>query len=732
MATIQSAVTGLASAVTTWGLLKTGTSVTFTNGSDAVTGVGTTFTTDFATNDYILGKDNLWYQVLLVTDNTNLTLTASYAGTTGSPTYILKQPTAIPAEGDKVNIYNTVTVDGTYIWGDDTTTAINVKSGGILKASRSTNSQLTAKGNIQVEAGGEWDWGKSGDAVPNGITAVVKLNYSASITESKYGLVMASTGKFFSYGDSTKLLTTTLNGALIVGATSAVVTACTGWAVGDIVCFEATGTAAYGKGETKAIATIDTGTKTITWTGGLSYAHADGAVVDNHTQNVEFVSYDISSGTKHGYIDLTFANTASIGAINYTWFYHLGGTTPGLVLRTGGSNSPISSFTNNTFTEHYYQAILTFLAQPSFDINSCHFYNTTAKNAGSNAIFFYGGSRGSVTNCTFLKTTSSAVTNCGGSQGGVAITFNNCLISGGATGITIGPGFGWVCNNCRFGAMNYYAVYHGYTNLMQFNNCTFGNATTPIPSVIGSASGGSGYELFVDCLFNYTSTFNASATSQYLTLFDNKYFVANKNASPSVQEIYTYGGNFFRDNTTYKVGTNSVRYEGIASNVNYATLTWGIVAPNGKPITVTGYLRKNSSYGSTTRPYVTLTGLGITTSTYTMTDVNDTWEQFTVSGTNNLGTDGVLTLTAYFQSNSTSGYAYINGISAPTPQAVNTGELAYWQQGQPVQFIAANYVAAIDIWNVLTTDCTVSNSQGVQANNTAIKADDASILRGVT
>ena len=74
-------------------------------------------------------------------------------------------------------------------------------------------------------------------------------------------------------------------------------------------------------------------------------------------------------------------------------------------------------------------------------------------------------------------------------------------------------------------------------------------------------------------------------------------------------------------------------------------------------------------------------------------------------------------MTTYFQSSSTSGYAYLNGISAPTPVAVNTGEFGYWSLGQPVKDIIANYVAPIDVWNVQTSDCTTTGSQGKQAND---------------
>ena len=55
-----------------------------TNASAAVTGASSTYTTDLAVNDWVIGPDGLLYQVQSITDNTHLTLTATFAGTTTS------------------------------------------------------------------------------------------------------------------------------------------------------------------------------------------------------------------------------------------------------------------------------------------------------------------------------------------------------------------------------------------------------------------------------------------------------------------------------------------------------------------------------------------------------------------------------------------------------------------------------------------------------------------------
>jgi hypothetical protein len=355
-------------------------------------------------------------------------------------------------------------------------------------------------------------------------------------------------------------------------------------------------------------------------------------------------------------------------------------------------------------------------------IDNCIAYSTGTVNASNSFIYTANNTLVTFNNCVCFRNQGGAAITTGNGLGGYNCIWNNCVFCTGNPTIA-GAGNDWTFNDCYFFLpQTTYSIVVTVGGDWYFNRCYFGKnpsgtGTLGTTSVTYLATNYDIRQIFVDCHFNYSGAFQAGTAYQYLALDQAKLIVNNKNAVATTQEIYTGGGNFFRDTSVYKSGTNSIRYEGITSCGKYGFLQFNVMAPNAKPVTVSGFLRKNSNYGSTYRPYVTLTGMGITTSTYTMTDVNDTWEQFTVSGTNNTGADGVFTLTTYFQSSSTSGYAYLNGISAPTPVAVNTGEFGYWSLGQPVKDIIANYVAPIDVWNVQTSDCTTTGSQGKQAND---------------
>ncbi len=65
----------------------TGTSIQMTNGSAAVVGVGTSFTTQLAVGDLVaLDADDVLAEVQSITDDLNLVLTANYSGAGGTGT----------------------------------------------------------------------------------------------------------------------------------------------------------------------------------------------------------------------------------------------------------------------------------------------------------------------------------------------------------------------------------------------------------------------------------------------------------------------------------------------------------------------------------------------------------------------------------------------------------------------------------------------------------------------
>jgi hypothetical protein len=91
----------------------TGT-LTFTGNSTAVTGSGTSFTTELAVSDYIKGYDGYYYEVTVITDNTHLTLYTKYASATQAGTTSYKMGvTSTGAAAAATTAIQTVSASGT-------------------------------------------------------------------------------------------------------------------------------------------------------------------------------------------------------------------------------------------------------------------------------------------------------------------------------------------------------------------------------------------------------------------------------------------------------------------------------------------------------------------------------------------------------------------------------------------------------------------------------------------
>lgn len=105
--------------------------------------------------------------------------------------------TTVPVSGDRVLICtgHTVTVDGAYTWGDDSTATISINGvsttagihvNGTLKASRVASSTLTCQGDLLIALNGTLDYGTEVDPIPAAVTAWIVANYSSTMAHNKY------------------------------------------------------------------------------------------------------------------------------------------------------------------------------------------------------------------------------------------------------------------------------------------------------------------------------------------------------------------------------------------------------------------------------------------------------------------------------------------------------------------------------------------------------------------
>lgn len=631
----------------------------------------------------------------------------------------------VPVEGDKVIIASghVVTIRDTRIAGDDTTTAFTIT--GTLKADRTANSSLTVKGDIQMSASttATIDYGRfsTTDPIPAGITATLILNYSAAMANYKYGIFVGDSANAYFCG-ATKTRNTVTTTSLAISGTSVDVADITGWSVGDWVVFAQTdGTISHHERKQIATLTPTTGTAgTITFT-AVSYAHAIGCSVGNFSSNVIVKSYNT---TNPAYVCFRSTTTTSNNRreVDYTSFEYIGSditlTSTKVWCTTTQSivTTPFLSFSNCSFYNGNNSAGLFLNLLNTTTVFSNHAFYVDAGLSGS-LYYTASGTYTQLEDSVFYYSVGLFVTSAY-SQGGQGATYRRCKFwsngtTTGSVSITNGSGLEFVECEWHTNQATSPFVWLGSGDAT-FTNCKFGSSDLPGSPTFyyildaGTTYGQVGRFILNDCLFGtpITSFYKnqEKPNLKYVT------YIANKNLDPLVQEIYTPNGTIVRDNTSKISGATSLKMSP-TSVTNALTFTLQIPAPTGNKVGVSGYLWRDTANVTT----VTLSGLGITPSTYTASGALSANEQFFVSGTQTTGTDGILTLT--ISTTGTSGNLWVDSVSAPQSAAIDFGEFDFWSGGLPTQLMAANYVSASDVWNTLTENVTVPGSMGTLNTN---------------
>lgn len=626
----------------------------------------------------------------------------------------------VPVEGDKVIIASghVVTIRDTRIAGDDTTTAFTIT--GTLKADRTANSSLTVKGDIQMSASttATIDYGRfsTTDPIPAGITATLILNYSAAMANYKYGIFVGDSANAYFCG-ATKTRNTVTTTSLAISGTSVDVADITGWSVGDWVVFAQTdGTISHHERKQIATLTPTTGTAgTITFT-AVSYAHAIGCSVGNFSSNVIVKSYNT---TNPAYVCFRSTTTTSNNRreVDYTSFEYIGSditlTSTKVWCTTTQSivTTPFLSFSNCSFYNGNNSAGLFLNLLNTTTVFSNHAFYVDAGLSGS-LYYTASGTYTQLEDSVFYYSVGLFVTSAY-SQGGQGATYRRCKFwsngtTTGSVSITNGSGLEFVECEWHTNQATSPFVWLGSGDAT-FTNCKFGSSDLPGSPTFyyildaGTTYGQVGRFILNDCLFGtpITSFYKnqEKPNLKYVT------YIANKNLDPLVQEIYTPNGTIVRDNTSKISGATSLKMSP-TSVTNALTFTLQIPAPTGKKVGVSGYLWRDTANVTT----VTLSGLGITPSTYTASGSLSANEQFFVSGTQTTGTDGILTLT--ISTTGSSGNLWVDAVSAPQAAAIDFGEFNYWSGGLPTQLMTATYVSALDVWNTLASNVTVPGSMG--------------------
>jgi hypothetical protein len=581
----------------------------------------------------------------------------------------------VPGEFDTVTIAvgHTVTVDGTYIVGNDVVGGLVIN--GRLKASRTVNSLLTLKTTIANATTGEFDWGIEGDIIPAGVTAGIRINYSAVMANNKYDIRLGTTNRFNLIGmrGANKRRHTKTTTAVVGGTTlTFTVDDATGWAVNDWIIISADQNSVSTQVEAKQISAISGNDITVAtaWTNN----RAAGAVVANVWSNVyiehfnaaNFAVFSISprTGMPANSIDIknvsvhgggTTGDQSAFGIWNATYFANSTAVfRDGVVERCAATNLRRDG-TLPTITSGAGQGFGMAFAAIEFEFLECVVAvraNTTfgsAYRTASNAIGV--GFR----SCCSLNVHQSFLANF--SEGGQGIQINDMVVRNATIVSVVSPGNAITWNNGDLDRYDRFAAPGAGSIIV--NGTNFG---TNNPGFIGSTLSTS--LALQTCVINNSTVGTMQLFGSIFTTGPAnplaEFSFVNKNSDVTLQEIQTARGFIARDNAVSKRSTSSVRFQPQRANVAHGRTYLLAGASAGQAVTVRGSLRFDTTYGTATPPSVTLSGQGSTPATFTAPATANAWHDFSLTVTPTL--TGDLSLAVTGTSAATTGNYYFDGV----------------------------------------------------------------------
>ena len=545
----------------------------------------------------------------------------------------------VPVEGDTVTIAagHTVTIKGTHIWGNDTATAA-LTVAGTCQFDTAANTDLTLKGDC-VNSGTAARWIRDLSAAPT-IISRVRNNYSATPANVKYGQKWGVSTRFAEYTEkgAVKKRWTTHAAQITAGATSATVADATGWAVGDVIMFAAS-TTTRSQTDVVVLTSVNTSTGAIGWTGGITNTHIAGWYCGNMSSNVRWLETALTT-----FSQIRVALQASMGAaiinISDVAFHGMGGNNDnGAVYLTGNSfytsGSPWGTIARLAISNYREDGTLTHtgtgagisvagvVTRPTIADCVVAYRSGTA----ASALLACSGGVPTYQRCLVANSTNGFISFF--SQGGVASVIDGCVIVACDQAIAHQPSINTEYTNCVMdGCARLQNLNSGAANL---SSCTIGNTVGFAGAntiVVTNAS--SEVLTFTNCSIDPGVTFCPTTITN--TSSSTRIRIRARGLVSTAHEDWIRTGAIYRDGSTINFSRSSIRFEPyIASTPHGDTFT--LTGAAGVPITVRGYLRFDTTYGTGTPPSVTLSGQGSTPATFTATATANTWWPFTLTVT---------------------------------------------------------------------------------------------------
>lgn len=632
--------------------------------------------------------------------------------------------------GDKIVISpgNTVTYNVKGVWGDNlsyyaagtsvalsASNAIVVSPRATLKASRTENSELTARGNMFVSpASGCLDWGTEADPLV-GATSKIVLNYvqdytappgtltnQTSAAAGTCGIFIGTLASSTVAGPVTASFVgkpKTRNTPLVIEALATSnqlqVTDITGWENGDKIYLESPDTFVY-KVTSTFIQSIDTPNKIITIFPPLQYTLPAGTYIGNFSSNIVvesynplFPSYGIFASTSIGSVfkfkDLLTRNmgrgwaTISTALISSVAQYpdriaSIIGTT----LNTGAISIDVSFARSSYYIENCSHESLAPLGaglrgynitgQTSNDhyITNCNHYNNYGSGAGTANLGNYNA--GSAGQAVDIQNRATAIV-------------DGFVGYGSSYGLVFNAGFPFsgIIKNSRFHSLN--SVIGSTSFALSFNlDSTLIKSQSGCLGFFDGVQSGTVNNCVLSSGVPNTSlitlsedalakiTIKNSSTNATLSAVTNN--ITNTNALVSLENIsgrvtlnnrkFNYFYQADVETSIRKRGLTSYRIRPLVANSQFNVYEQ-IPATAGTPLRIKGSLRTDGNYAGLIPISASFVGAGITPVIVDGTPARNTWVDFDLT-LNPTITDPI-TFTLYGQVSALrGGFVYLDGV----------------------------------------------------------------------
>lgn len=544
----------------------------------------------------------------------------------------------VPGIADTVTISagHIVTVNGTFVTGGDVAGGFILS--GTLKASRTVNSSLTVRANINPNtAGGGFDYGTLADPIPDGVTATLIYNDSAVLAVNKYQIVVAAVNANFRFCGAPKTRNAFLTASVSAGATSISVTSASGWAVGDQLYLEQP-TTTMSQIETVTITSISGTTIGVS---AITNARVSGLAVSNITCNVTLRT----SSSLHGSnANFRAGTTTGVVEFRHVLFNHMGSmffpmsnpvinlpiidscvsqnnaTTNTSFNPQNQSSTGNTTLSNNVFiSNNTASTIVPNLCQINFNNNVCYSLST----GGSNV--FLTSAYGNLATGNRFNGFNAPL---GFSVASLSVYANTRIRSQNTfpIGNTFGD-FNVIFENADIltpGTIAYTSINSGALGTITFQNPTVDSVT--------KLNGNWAFNNAKVLAYSIGGVFNANRQSTYTTIAVNQNAVVNRATNNIALQL----------NNSQPTGTYTFSFQGVT----------------GVSQRIVGYLRHDTTYGTSNPPSISFSGAGVSGS-FTSSSTVDLWEKFDIT----LTPTEVATITATVTfAGAAGGTAYLDGV----------------------------------------------------------------------